>query len=53
MNGRTLIPQQAPSFAKALLQAFAVIVGATLLFGALWARADTPQRASASARDTR
>ena len=40
MNGRTLLPQQAPSFAKPLLQAFAVIIGATLLLGALWARAD-------------
>jgi hypothetical protein len=42
MNGRTLIPQHIPSFTKPLLQALAVIVGATLVFGALWAKAETP-----------
>ena len=40
MNARTLIPQQIPSFTKPLLQAFALIVGMTLVVGALWARAD-------------
>jgi hypothetical protein len=40
MNARTILPQQVPSFTKPLLQALAVIVGTTLLLGALWARAE-------------
>jgi hypothetical protein len=45
-----MLPQNVPSFAKPLLQALAVIVGATLLFGALWARADVDAPTTAAAR---
>lgn len=45
----TFIPQQVPSFAKPLLHAFFVVVGMTLLLGALWARAeDAPGPAAAA-----
>lgn len=46
----SMLPQKVPSLARALVQACALIVVATVLFGALWARADTSAQNIPTAR---